>query len=140
MPRRRLDVPKAKQDICTALGAHNTVRAACGYAGIAEPTFFRWMNIDRDFREAVQKAESSSDVRLISLIVKEAQGGTWQAAAWLMERHPRTKRDWRRSEEFDARKLSTEQLLELARAGDRGVESPGDRLALTQAREPPEGE
>lgn len=135
MPRRRLDVAKAKADVCAALAAHNTVTAACGYAGINKQTFYRWLKMYKDFSDAVTRAEASSDVRLVSLIVKEAQAGTWNAAAWLLERHPRTKKDWHRTDEI--RTLSTEQLIELATECDRRIESPGDRLALAEARTEP---
>ena len=132
MPRRRLDIPKAKDDICTALRSHSTVRAACAFAGVDENSFYRWIKLDRDFRDAVKKAEAASDVRLTSLIVKEAQEGTWTAAAWLLERHPRTKKEWRKTDEVNVRNLSTEQLVDIASECDRRIESPGDQLALTQ--------
>jgi hypothetical protein len=135
MPRRRLDVVKAKQDVCTALSAHNTVKASCGYAGIAEPTFYRWLAMDRDFREAVRSKEADSEVRLVSLIVKAAQEGTWTAAAWLLERHPRTRKDWRKTQEVDFRQLSTAQLLDLLQASEQPIESAGDALAAGDGEE-----
>jgi hypothetical protein len=134
MPRRRLDVKKAKADICTALKAHNTLTTAARYAGIANATLWRWMDTDREFKEAVEKAEADSDVRLVSIILREASTGTWQAAAWLLERHPRTKREWKRLEELDVRKLSTDQLLALAAEIEGRVESTGDRAALAEGQ------
>lgn len=43
----------------------------------------------RDFRAAVESARSQAEVRAVALINQAAQGGTWQAAAWFLERsHP----------------------------------------------------
>jgi hypothetical protein len=39
-----------------------------------------------DFADAVQKAESDAEVRMVAEIAQAARGGTWQAAAWWLER------------------------------------------------------
>jgi hypothetical protein len=42
-----------------------------------------------DFCEAVEKTRAQAEVRAVALIRKAAMDGTWQAAAWFLERsHP----------------------------------------------------
>lgn len=137
MPRRRVDLEKAKKEICQALAAGNTVRASCAYAGVSHMTFYRLQERDSDFREQLKKAEASSEVRLVTLIASAAQNGTWQAAAWLLERHPRTKADWKRLDELNLRSLTVEQLLAIESACAQRVESAGDRAALDAAASEP---
>lgn len=93
-------------------GAYNETAAA--YAGIAESTFYAWLakaNADREahpesgtdfteFQEAVEKAQSEAELEKLLIIRAAAKGtptsegvpgtaGTWQAAAWMLERqHP----------------------------------------------------
>ena len=71
--------PERVQKIYNALSAGNTRRDSCAYAGISE-------------------AEADAAVRNVSIIAKAAQEGTWQAAAWWLER--RRKQDWALRHEF----------------------------------------
>lgn len=90
---------KAVQDkIVNAIGAGNYQDAAARYAGISETTYYRWMSEAREpgaskelreFRDAVEKARADAEARNVALIQNAAQNGTWQAAAWWLERsHP----------------------------------------------------
>lgn len=84
-------------------GAYATVAAQAN--GIGETTYFRWMTRGRDaqrdeygeltnaddepyvdFFEKVKDAEAKAEVLNIGLIQRAATGGTWQAAAWYLER------------------------------------------------------
>jgi hypothetical protein len=38
------------------------------------------------FAQAVEKAEADAEVRAVATVLKAAQKGTWQAAAWWLER------------------------------------------------------
>ena len=40
----------------------------------------------RQFREAVQNARAEAEARNVALIQRAANEGTWQAAAWFLER------------------------------------------------------
>jgi hypothetical protein len=42
--------------------------------------------IYQEFREAVEKAKAEAEVRDVTLIDKAAKDGSWQAAAWKLER------------------------------------------------------
>lgn len=68
-----------------ALRAGNTRSAASAYAEVSRTTFYRWME-DVAIRDAVEKAEADAEVRFASQVAKAATNGTWQAAAWWLER------------------------------------------------------
>ena len=72
--------------ICDLLRAGNTRRTSCAVAGISEDTFARWHKDDADFAEAIKGAEETAVARNVALIQQAAQAGTWQAAAWWLER------------------------------------------------------
>jgi hypothetical protein len=76
----------ARERVCTALAAGNTRRAACAFAGISEDTLANWLRRHSEFADAVQKAEGDAEVRNVAIISRAAQQGTWQAAAWWLER------------------------------------------------------
>jgi hypothetical protein len=101
--------PEVKEKILSALTAGNYQEAAAAYAGIDQGTYYRWMErgrierdrvnsgekplkaetIYREFREAVETARAQAEVRNTGIINKAANDGTWQAAAWYLERsHP----------------------------------------------------
>ena len=92
-----------------ALRAGNYMDTAAMYAGISKQTLYNWLAKGRATREkvanggiasyqeakfielidAVEKARADAEVRNVHLIQQAAQGGTWQAAAWFLERsHP----------------------------------------------------
>ena len=62
--------------------------------GIDKSTWFRWLQkgerqqsgMYRAFFDAVKKAEAEAIARNVTLIQKAAQDGSWQAAAWWLER------------------------------------------------------
>jgi len=72
------------------------IRDACGCAGIAESTYYKWMQLAdsnrRDakrfqkFRTRVKEAEGEATQRWLAIIEKAASEGSWQAAAWKLER------------------------------------------------------
>ena len=87
--------PEVQDRIIEALRAGNYQDTAAAYAGVSRTAFYRWMEqgaqddapaIYRDFRDAVEKARSEAEVRNVALIQRAAQEGTWQAAAWFLER------------------------------------------------------
>lgn len=94
MPRRTKLTPEVQDVIVTALRAGNYAETAAAYAGINETTYYRWLargeeqpdSIYGQFRQAVKEAQAAGEVRLVSLIDRAAQSGTWQAAAWKLER------------------------------------------------------
>lgn len=92
--------------LLTALRGGNYIEVACLYAGLAPSTVYRWMERGRnekqrqesgakpdpkevpyiDLCESVEKARADAVVRNVTIIQQAAQTGTWQAAAWWLER------------------------------------------------------
>lgn len=93
---RHTKLTAAVQDkIVSAIASGNYQEIAARYAGIDPATFYRWMERGasddapdnfRKFREAVESAKAQAEVRSVALIQRAAQDGTWQAAAWYLER------------------------------------------------------
>jgi hypothetical protein len=73
--------------------------SACARAGISKQTFYVWLKrgesgdekdaIYADFRDAVEKARAKPEAEALQAINVAWRDGTWQAAAWFLERsHP----------------------------------------------------
>ena len=70
------------------------IKAACGRASISEKTFYNWYNKGaekksgkyRDFHDAVDNAKNTAQSNFENIIASAANKGTWQAAAWWLER------------------------------------------------------
>ncbi len=86
--------PEMQKEICNAVSAGSTWQTACDFVGIDVATFYRWRSIGKtqksgifhDFYEATKKARAQGRLRALLQIQKAANIGTWQAAAWLLER------------------------------------------------------
>lgn len=94
------------QKITNALRDGGYIQDATTAAGIAQSTYHNWMERGRkerdrrlaeltpdkneqiyvDFLEAVEKAQAEASVELLGEIANHARNGTWQAAAWILER------------------------------------------------------
>ena len=81
--------------ICLAIRAGNYAKIAAGMAGIGETTYYKWLDMAeqpnarkeyREFRESIERAEAEAEVSRVARITQAADNGTWQAAAWLLER------------------------------------------------------
>lgn len=72
--------------ILRALRLGATLRLAAESAGLSYPTLNEWMHDDPEFSEAVKKAEATMATNALRRIERAAKEGTWQAAAWIMER------------------------------------------------------
>lgn len=87
--RKTKYTPETIAKIVQAIRTGATYQLACQYAGIHHDTFYEWMKTKTEFSEAVKEAEGAGAVELLARIKKEAAEGTWQAAAWILERrHP----------------------------------------------------
>jgi hypothetical protein len=101
----KMDDPKVVL-LIQALQGGNYVETACLYAGLAPSTVYRWVergNAERqrqadghapdatesqyiELCEAVEKARAQAVVANVTVIQQAARTGTWQAAAWWLER------------------------------------------------------
>lgn len=144
-PRRKPTGRPTKLDarrieiICKAIREGLYFTEACACAAVDKSTAYRWLARGekqksgpfRAFHDAVEKAEAEGERLALAKIRKAARLGTWQAAAWLLERrHPGR---WARRTVLgvEDQKNSTERLLSLVRA------IGGDTMlgAVTQAIE-----
>jgi hypothetical protein len=94
---------KTAQKILAAVKAGNTRTAAARMAGIAPSTFHDWriraVRGDEPyaaFAERLLLAEGEAEAEAVRIIHEAARSGTWQAAAWWLER--RHARQWLRPE------------------------------------------
>jgi transposase len=85
--------PEIQDKIIDAIQAGNYQDAAARYAGIDPATYYRWMSKGEDpdspyseFREAIERAKAAAEVESVAIIKLAARDGTWQAAAWWLER------------------------------------------------------
>jgi len=138
MPKKAIKMTAAvEKRIAKAIRMGATYAMAAQYGGISYHTFRLWMNEGekpdasdefRDFHDAIRAAEAHAVVHLLSKIEAAASSGTWQAAAWKLERryphdygrnvHEVTGRDGgpietKSNVTVDYSKLSTEQLEQL---------------------------
>lgn len=136
MPGHSIDEPVAKERCIQALKAASTRTAAAVYAGIGRATFYRWLAEDEAFETAVQEAEAHWQVQCPAVILN-ASPKNWLAAAWLLERHPQTKMDWKRIDQHDMSSVPSNRLLEMLSLVEEGAESPGDTAARAEAESHP---
>lgn len=69
-----------------AIQLGSTFALACKYAQISERTFYEWMANKPQFSQAIKEAEGKAAITWLAKIEKAASEGTWQAAAWKLER------------------------------------------------------
>lgn len=106
MGRHTLLNPQVQETIVNAVRIGSYLDDAALLAGVSRGTLFRWLaegreandkadsgeeltereNLVRDFCDAVEKARADAMLRNIGVIQTAAQNGTWQAAAWYLER------------------------------------------------------
>jgi hypothetical protein len=103
--------PERVEQICFALSAGNTRRAAAISSGIGENTLGDWLRRFRDFRDAVEKAEASAELAHVGNIVRAAAEGNWTASAWWLER--RRAAEWRRRDHVDHEVSGTIEHVQL---------------------------
>ena len=87
---------QTQERIVNAIRAGNYQETAALHAGVDPRTFYRWMERGmsdepededyRQFRQLVERAKADAEVRDLLLVDKAANEGSWQAAAWKLER------------------------------------------------------
>ncbi len=96
MPYPSKFTPEVRERIVRLIAAGNPAVVAAEAAGVAERTFYAWLERGqqtgkaarpyREFRAAVQAARAEGEAILVTRIAKAATNGSWGAAAWLLER------------------------------------------------------
>jgi hypothetical protein len=112
--------PAVEARLLQLLQAGATKRDASQACGINEDTLYRHLKKSADFAERLTKAQAEAACANVLVVRKAAQAGTWQAAAWWLER--RRPEDWGRIDrleltgkdrkpiEINVSSYSTEQL------------------------------
>ncbi len=86
MARKSKYSPEVVGRIIQAIELGSTFELAAQYGGIDGSTFYRWMTTKNEFRDAVKGAEALGAMKWLAKIEQAASDGTWQAAAWKLER------------------------------------------------------
>lgn len=139
--RRPLLNPTTQERIVTAVRAGSYLDDAAALAGIGRPTLFEWLakgreaqakadrnetltdrdRLYRDFTDAVETARAEAQLRNIAIIQKAANEGTWQAAAWFLER-------------TNPRKWGRYETVEIGHADTENPRDPSDIASLLDQR------
>lgn len=90
MPRKRL----SKEDIAKATEMKKSGcldKDIAAYMGVRPETFSRWINNPKSdnqnqLAQALKRVETEYKANLLKIIYNAGVCGTWQAAAWLLER------------------------------------------------------
>lgn len=147
--RRPSKLGEAQPKIVEALELGNAREGAAAYAGINAATFYRWMETgeadieqdrqteQREFREAVIRAEGVAEHTLIAEIrraasgwvnpnTRQREGADWRAGSWLLERrHPNR---WGRREKIEhSGRVDSHRTVDLRRLPDSKLDEL-DRL------------
>lgn len=72
--------------ILVALRQGASYALAANYGGISYETFRKWRETKPAFRDAIMEAEGDATVKWLAKIEQAASDGSWQAAAWKLER------------------------------------------------------
>lgn len=125
---------KVRDNICRGIRLGLSYDRAAQLAGIGTRTFYLWKAkgqagrapIYVQFLQELKKAEVEGEAAAINQIVKAAQEGTWQAAAWLLER--RFPERWARIQKLEVSWKA--ELIDLIKSGsitmDDVIEEFGD--------------
>jgi hypothetical protein len=106
--RTSLLTPERQERIVSLIASGNYIETACQASSISTPTYYVWQSrgktererlaINPDatpdpreapylaFVEATEKAFAEAEARNLAIIQRAAVEGTWQAAAWILER------------------------------------------------------
>ena len=96
------------------LGATRT--AAFTSVGISKMTFYRWLDENVTFCDAVTRAEAEAEISHTACIAHAAKEGNWQASKfWLERRRPK---EWREIKTIDLRDIPTDILVSLLEGED----------------------
>jgi transposase len=128
------------EDIARLVRVGTPISGAAQTVGISTSTFYSWLERGestkpadapyRKFREAIEQARAEGEVLLVQRIQNAAAKGSWQAAAYLLER--RYSDNWRKDADHD-RQNQSETETQKPDGQDRGREIL-DELATRRER------
>jgi len=133
--------PEVQEKIVSLVRAGNYPEVAAQAAGISGKTYYEWLRrgesedgIYREFRQAVKEAQAAAESHAVTIIRKAALDGSWQAAAWFLERSKAER--WRRKEnvELTGKDGGPVKSQVVGDAGREQVTSMIDELAARRAK------
>lgn len=87
MPRKPIPLDDTRRRrLLDALTCGATLKLAAAAAGVSDDTLARWRKRYPELQDEIDQAEATGAVAALATIRQAAQGGTWQAAAWILER------------------------------------------------------
>ena len=101
MGRKTKCTAKTIARVAEGLRIGMTHELAAQYGGISHESFYQWLKLARqpdcakcylDFSEAIKAAEADNAARCLLVIDDAANDGSWQAAAWMLERRHKYQR------------------------------------------------
>ena len=123
--------PELAAELARYIRGGLTNKDACAIVGIVPATLYHWLaeprtDAENDLFYAIEKAKVERKAVMVQTITKAAQDGTWQAAAWYLERQypeeyakPDRYHDQGIAEAVNAVKELTESIKAKADAADR---------------------
>jgi hypothetical protein len=110
--------PERVARILDLLRSGNTRGTSAVASGISQDTFANWCARYSDFSEQVKEAEQEAVTRYLGHIEQAAIKGSWQAAAWILER--RHYQEWGRKDRVEVvrqvQQLATDAGIDEAKA------------------------
>ena len=97
---------EVQKTICDAIAAGVPIQVAAALAGVCNSQFYVWVKKHKGFADAIKIAAAKSETRLVGVIAKAAIAN-WTAAAWLLERHPKTRERWSRFQQPNSNGVQT---------------------------------
>lgn len=140
--------PNLKDRIAGIIAGGHYAETACGAVGVSESSYYAWLEKGEvararhdagmtlgveetaylEFTEAVRKAAAAAEARSLKVINDAANDGTWQAAAWYLERrHPHR---WGRFDRVEATTtVRTDPIAEAAMENEEVRQAIDDVIA-----------
>lgn len=91
----RLPSDEVLTEFLTLLKQGHYVKTACDYTGLKEGQVYAWMREAnredarewvQNFAQSVKNARAYAQAAALQVVTRAANNGTWQAAAWFLER------------------------------------------------------
>lgn len=106
---------------------------ACRYGGISFETFNEWRKQYSEFSEQVKEAEGEAVKGWLDQIETAAKNGSWQAAAWKLERrypHEFGRRDRMPIDERELQRQFEAEMERITAGGEAGLSAGAESTAV----------
>ena len=101
-PRSPTLTQAVREAIVESVRAGASITTACLAAGTARSNYYHWRDLGqkgrapyKSFLSELAQAQRLFETEHVKVVNNAAFDGDWKASAWLLERHPRTRKRWR---------------------------------------------